>query len=89
MPPIKFGLKQYFGSPTPAGLNRWVRIITVTGTFFIGWMETSNVIGPDSQRQIGSIIGGFVGLINILAPLWGVQVEGSIPADKVTAVETA
>lgn len=89
MPPVKFGLKQYFGSPTPAGLNRWVRIVTVMATFFTAWMQTTNWIGPKSQNMIGSIIALIVGLMNIAAPMWGVQVGTEpVPADQVTAMET-
>lgn len=88
MPPIKFGFSQW-KMPTPAIVNLWVRIFTVCAGAFIGWMQTSNMIGPHSQNAISSLLGLGVTIANSLAPLFGVQVTSdTIKTDQVTAMES-
>lgn len=88
MAEIKFGARQ-ISKPTPANINLYVRIFTVTASAFIGWMQTSNLIGPHSQNAISSILGLCITLANLIAPLFGVEIQSSVvPADKVTAIET-
>lgn len=83
---ILFGVKQ-ISKPTPANINRWVRVFTVTAAIFLAWMSTSNIVGPHSKDIINQVLGLALGLTNGLAPLFGVQLSGSVPAEDVKSVE--
>lgn len=88
MAEVKFGTGQV-NNPTPAGINLWVRVFTVVAGIFIGWMQTTNLIGPITQGIISSILGLLLAIVNGLAPLFGVDITSrTVPTDKVTAVET-
>lgn len=89
MAEVKFGTKQ-MSNPTPAGINLWVRVFTIVGGIFIGWMQTTNLIGPLTQGAISSILGLLLAIANGLAPLFGVDLGSAktVPVDQVTAVET-
>lgn len=84
---IKFGSKQ-INHPTPASINLWVRVFTVTAGIFILWMPSSGIVGQHAQDLINSLLGLILALINGLAPLFGVQVTGKVDAADVTAIET-
>ncbi len=86
MAEIKFGTKQ-IGNPTPASINLWVRIISVTGLVFISWMATATIMGPKTKDVVNQVLGLVLGLINVLAPLFGVQVSGKVDVSEVTAVD--
>lgn len=87
MADVKFGTAQ-ISKPTPANINLAVRIFTVTASIFMAWMATANIVGPHTKDILNQILGLLLGLANGLAPLFGVQVTGNIPAKDVTAVET-
>lgn len=88
MAQVKFGTGQV-GNPTPAGINLWVRVFTVVAGIFIGWMQTTNLIGPITQGVLSSILGLLLAIVNGLAPLFGVDITSkSVPTEKVTAIET-
>ena len=86
---IKFGTAQV-SNPTPSKINLWVRVYTVVAGIFLGWMTTTNLIGPNTQNNLSSIIGLTLALCNGLAPLFGVDVSGAkyVKAEDVTAMET-
>lgn len=84
---VKFGIDQT-RNPTPSGINLWVRVFTVTAAIFLAWMSTSNLIGPHSKDAINQLLGLALLLTNGLAPLFGIEITGKIPADKVTAADT-
>lgn len=85
---MPFGTDQ-LKNPTPSKVNLWVRIFTVIASAFIGWMQTSNLIGPHSQNAISSLLGLGVTIANLIGPFFGVETVGStVPADKVTAIDT-
>lgn len=88
MAEIKFGTKQV-SNPTPAVVNLWVRVFTVASGVFMGWMATANIMGPNTKGVLNSILGLLIGLTNGIAPLFGIDITSkSVPADKVTAIET-
>jgi hypothetical protein len=88
MAEVKFGTGQV-NNPTPAGINLWVRIFTIVGGIFIGWMQTTNLIGPMTQGAISSILGLLLAIVNGLAPLFGVDISSkTVPTEKVTAIDT-
>lgn len=88
MAQIKFGTGQ-IGNPTPANINLWVRIFTVAGAIFLGWMSTASVIGPHIKDIITQLLSLGLLLANGLAPLFGIELSGkSVPASDVTAIET-
>lgn len=88
MAEVKFGTGQ-ISNPTPANINLWVRVFTVAAGVFMGWMATTNLMGPNTKDIINSILGLLIGLVNGLAPLFGVDITTkSVPTDKVTAIET-
>lgn len=86
---IKFGFA-HIDKPTPAALNRNVRIITVVLGIFLAWMNTNDIIPESAQHIINSIGGLVLGLINGLSPLFGIEVPKAkeIPVKDVTAMET-
>lgn len=87
MADVKFGPEQ-ISKPTPANINKIVRILTVSGAIFMAWMATANIVGPHTKDVLNQVIGLLLGLSNGLAPLFGVQVSGTVPAKDVTAIET-
>lgn len=87
MADIKFGLAQA-NNPTPANLNLWVRVFTVTVSVFLAWISTANIVGPHTKDVLTQILGLALALANGLAPLFGVEVVGKIAAKDVASVET-
>lgn len=87
MTQVKFGADQV-SNPTPANINKWVRVFTVAGGIFMAWMATASVMGPNTKDIINQVLGLALGLANGLAPLFGVEVSGKIPAAEVTAIDT-
>lgn len=87
--PIKFGTSQV-SNPTPSNINLWVRVYTVVAGIFLGWMTTTNLIGPHTQNALSSIIGLTLALCNGLAPLFGIEVTTGrrVPVEEVTAMDT-
>lgn len=83
---MKFGRKQIF-NPTPASINFWVRVYTIVAGAFIGWMQTAPYIGVKTQAMLSSIIGLTLGIANGLAPLFGTEAKGPVPAKDITAME--
>lgn len=86
---IKFGTSQVT-NPTPSKINLWVRVYTVVAGIFLGWMTTTNLIGPHTQNTLSSITGLTLALCNGLAPLFGVELTGArtVPIEEVTAIDT-
>jgi len=72
---IKFGASQV-SNPTPSRINLWVRVYTVTAGIFLGWMPTTNLIGPITAGHLSGIIGLTLLLANGLAPLFGIELNG-------------
>jgi hypothetical protein len=88
MADIKFGTGQV-NNPTPSGINKWVRVFTVVAGAFIAWMATTNLMGPITKTEVAGIVGLAMGIVNGLAPLFGVDVPtNSVPTDRVTAIDT-
>lgn len=88
MAEVKFGTKQ-LNNPTPSNINLWVRVFTITAAVFLGWMATASVMGPNTKDIITQVLGLALGLVNGLAPLFGVDINSkSVPADQVTAIDT-
>ena len=88
MADIKFGTSQ-INKPTPAGVNLGVRIFTITGGIFLGWMQTTPLINVHSQATISSILGLLLAITNGIAPLFGVNTtQRSIPTTEVKAMTT-
>lgn len=88
MAEVKFGTSQV-NNPTPSGINLWVRVFTVVAGAFIAWMATTNLMGPVTKSEVAGAIGLAMGIVNGIAPLFGVDVQSrSVPTDKVTAIDT-
>lgn len=88
MADVKFGTKQ-LNNPTPSNINLWVRVFTVAAGVFMGWMATASVMGPNTKDILNSILGLLIGLVNGVAPLFGIDITSkSVPAEKVTAIDT-
>lgn len=85
---VLFGINQIH-KPTPAHINRAVRVFTVSAAIFLAWMSTSSLIGPNSKDIINQLLGLALGLTNGLAPMFGVQLTGNIPVDEVKSVEVS
>lgn len=88
--PVKFGISQA-DNPTPSKINFWVRVYTVIAGIFLGWMATNNLIGPQTQNMLGSIIGLTLAMANGLAPLFGIDLGNSnqkrVSINDVSAME--
>jgi hypothetical protein len=88
MTQIKFGTDQ-IKNPTPAGVNLGVRIFTIAGGIFLGWMQTTPLINVHSQATTSSILGLLLAITNGIAPLFGVNTtQTSIPTAEVKAMTT-
>lgn len=85
---IKFGTSQV-SNPTPSKINLWVRVFTVAAGVFMGWMATASLMGPNTKDILNSILGLLIGLVNGIAPLFGIEINTrTVPSDKVTAIDT-
>ena len=88
MAQVKFNTAQ-LNNPTPAGLNRWVRVFTVIFAAVMAWMPTNNIIPNNVQNVITPIMGLLVTIANGIAPFFGIEISGnSVPAEDVTSMET-
>lgn len=85
---VTFGTSS-IGKPTPAGINLWVRVLTVAIGIFLAWMNTNGLIPEITQDVLNSIGGLLLALINGIAPLFGIDVSPSekVPASDVTAMD--
>lgn len=84
---IKFGTKQ-IKNPTPANIERSVKAFNVAASLFIAWMPTNNIIGHGAQDIITPILGLLIGMVNGLAPLFGIETgTKTVRTDEVTAME--
>lgn len=89
MAEIKFGTGQ-IKNPTPSRVNLIVRVFNAVAGAFLGWMMTTpnGMIGNKTQGYISSILGLAILLINVLAPLFGIELDRkTVPADQVTAMD--
>jgi len=83
---ILFGTKQ-ISRPTPASINTAVRVFTIAAGIFLAWMSTSNLMGPQTKDVLNQILGLALGLVNGLAPLFGVDLKGQpVSLENVTAI---
>ncbi len=86
---VKFGFT-HLNKPTPAGITRSVRVITVILGIFLAWMNTDNLIPETAQHVINSLGGLILGIINGVAPLFSIDIASTatVPAGQVTSMET-
>lgn len=87
MAQVKFGTAQ-IDNPTPSSVNLWVRVFTVAAATFLAWMSTANIIGPNTKDIVTQVLGLLLLMTNGLAPLFGVQLSGNVPAKDVSAIDT-
>ena len=86
---MKIGFAQ-LNNPTPASVNRWVRVWTVSAAIFLTSMESIPFhMGDKVEATIKWFLGLTIALGNGLAPLFGAEVgnQKSIPIEDVKAVE--
>lgn len=88
MPDIKFGMSQT-SNPTPSKVNLYVRAFTIAASVFMGWMATVNFIGDKTEELLYGVLGLLVGLVNALAPLFGIQINPNteVKAEDITAMD--
>ncbi len=86
---VKFGFS-HLSKPTPAGITRTVRIVTVVLGIFLAWMNTDTLIPEHYQHAINSLGGLVLGIINGVAPLFSIDISSTtaVPAGQVTSMET-
>lgn len=89
-PPDKVGFGfNHISLPTPAVVTTTVRIITVFIAIFLSWMNTNDLIGEHTQSIISAVSGLIIGLINGLAPLFGINVTSAqVPVEDVQSMKT-
>lgn len=85
---MAFGINQA-SNPTPAHINRAVRIISVLSGVFLTATQSAEFIPNNIQTYITWTLGLAVAISNALAPFFGVEVDAPmIPADQVKSIET-
>lgn len=85
---MPFGLSQR-NKPTPAKVNIIFGVIGSMIAFLISWSATNDIMNPKLENALTAIGGLIIGLMPIIKPLWGVDVESkTVPSDKVTAIDT-
>ena len=89
MADIKFSAKQ-LNNPTPAGLNRGVRVFTVVAAALIAWMPTNNIVPLVVQDIITPVLGLLLTIANGIAPFFGIELDNqrTVKAKDVTSMET-
>lgn len=75
---VTFGVPS-ISKPTPAGINKWVRVATVVIGIFLGWMNTNDLISEATQGIINSLGGLILAIINGVAPLFGINLVENEP----------
>jgi len=86
---MKFGRKQ-INNPTPASINFWVRVWTVSAGIILTSMEyiPFHTVSGVFESTMKWFLGMTIALANGLAPLFGAEVKtDTVPVDKVTAIE--
>ena len=85
---VTFGVPS-INKPTPAGINKWVRVATVVIGIFLGWMNTNNLIPETSQDVINSLGGLVLAIINGVAPLFGIDISSTeqVPIEEVKSMD--
>lgn len=86
---IKFGRKQ-INNPTPASINFWLKVVNLVCGASVGWLATSgrSIFHPHTLDIINGIVGLLLIITNVLAPMFGVQVQTKdVPVEDVTVIE--
>jgi len=86
---MKFGRKQ-INNPTPASINFWVRVWTISAGIILTSMESIpfHTVSGMVESTMKWFLGLSIALGNGLAPLFGAEIKGTVvDVDKVTAVE--
>lgn len=86
---MKFGRDQ-IKHPTPASINFWVRVGTVSAGVLLTAMESFpyHTVSGLVESTIKWFLGLGIALGNGLAPLFGAEVESkTVPIEDVTAME--
>ncbi len=89
MADVKFGIAQ-FSAPTPAGISKTVKVLSITIGVFILWMNSDQgLIGDETARVLNSLGGLVTALINALAPFFGIDIAptASVPAKNVDVMD--
>lgn len=87
-PKVIFASQKAFNSPTPAGLNLWIKVITVIAVAFLGWLTTATIMGPHSKDVVTQITSLVVVMLNAVSPFFGVNTtEKSVPVENVAAMD--
>ncbi len=88
MAEIKFGTKQ-IKNPTPASLDRGIKVFMVFSSAFIAWMPTNNLVPTNVQNVITPILALMMTLALGIAPLFGIETDRkTAPMEDVTTMET-
>ena len=85
---VTFGVPS-ISKPTPAGINKWVRVATVVIGIFLGWMNTNDLIPETSQDIINSLGGLILAIINGVAPLFGINLSANeqVPQEDIKSMD--
>lgn len=85
---VTFGVPS-ISKPTPAGINKWVRVATVVIGIFLGWMNTNDLIPENSQDIINSLGGLILAIINGVAPLFGINLSANeqVPQEDIKSMD--
>lgn len=88
MAKIQFNRAQ-LSNPTPAGLNRSIRIATIVLTIVMAWMPTNNIVPHHVQDILTPVFALLLAIANGIAPFFGVEINSkTVPIEDVTAMES-
>lgn len=85
---VKFGTRQ-IKNPTPASLDRGIKVFMVASSAFIAWMPTNNIVSKEIQDVVTPILGLLMTLAMGIGPLFGIETDRkTAPIEDVTTMET-
>jgi hypothetical protein len=88
MAEVKFGTGQ-LGNPTPAKLERNVKIFIGVCGLILAWMPTNNIVPKNVQDIITPIANLINSILIFMLPYFGVQVDRkTVPVEDVKVMET-
>lgn len=88
MAEVKFGVSQ-IPNPTPARLERRVKIFIGVSGLILAWMPTNNIIPHNVQDIITPIINLSNSIMLFMLPYFGVEIERkTVPVEDVKVIET-
>lgn len=88
MADVKFNINQW-KKPTPRGIERTVKIITVLVAVFGMWLSHTGLLSVDVKEELAFDAGLITTALHLIAPFFGIDIDDSkkIPAKDIDVMQ--